>query len=138
MLLVLGLVIGLLFVAPALLLWTGRLIMASTGPQSAARLSRMGGSDATAQPARGSIHREHGNGEAPWFRRPMLPAFGESEADGQPETIQPEMIRLTEADAFMQPTRSIHQEGGDDGTPWFRRPTQPLLGGSEMDGQPGI
>ena len=133
MLLVLGLVIGLLFVAPALLLWTGRLIMAGTGPQSVARLSRMGGSDATAQPARGSIHREGGNDETPWFRRPMLPAFGESEADGQLE-----MIRLREADAFTQPIRSIHQEGGDDGTPWFRRPTQPLLGDPEMDGQPGI
>ena len=84
MLLVLGLVIGLLFVAPALLLWTGRLIMANTDPRTRPRPFRLGQAEAFAQPASadlfpGSIHRADGADAAPWFRRPMLPPFGKSE-----------------------------------------------------------
>ena len=79
MLIVLGLVVGLLFVAPALLLWTGRLINANTGPQSRPRLFRHTEADVPAQSASGSFHREGGADATPWFRRPMLPAFGNPE-----------------------------------------------------------
>ena len=85
MLLVLGLVIGLLFVAPALLLWTGRLIMTNTDPRTRPRLFQPGQTEAFAQSGSGnttpgSIHRADGTGTTPWFRRPMLPPFGKSEA----------------------------------------------------------
>ena len=84
MLLVLGLVIGLLFVAPALLLWTGRLIMANTDPRTRPRPFRLGQTEAFARSASGdaapgSVHQSDGADTAPWFRRPMLPAFGKSE-----------------------------------------------------------
>ena len=77
MLIVLGLIVGLLFVAPALLLWTGRLINENTGPGS--RLFRLTGTEVSAHSAVGSIHREGGTDETPWFKRPMLPAFGNAE-----------------------------------------------------------
>ena len=82
MLVVLGLVVGLLFVAPALLLWTGRLIMAGPGSRTRPRPFRPG-EEGFAQPVSGnarpgSIHRADGTDPTPWFRRPMLPAFGKS------------------------------------------------------------
>ncbi len=85
MLIVLGLVVGLLFVAPALLLWTGRLIMTNTGPRTRPRSFRLGEKEGFAQSAlgdvrSGNIHRADGADSTPWFRRPMQPAFGKSEA----------------------------------------------------------
>ncbi len=79
MLLVLGLVVGLLFVAPALLLWTGRLIMANTDPLSRPRSLRFGKTEASAPSGFGGVHDPEDADEGPWFRRPMLPAFGKSE-----------------------------------------------------------
>ncbi len=81
MLIVLGLVIGLLFVAPALLLWTGRLITANTGPKSRSRLARFSRTSEASAPSNGSIHSEGDKDETPWFRRPMLPVFGQSETE---------------------------------------------------------
>lgn len=77
MLIVLGLIIGLLFVAPALLLWVGRLINTNTG--SGGRPFQSIKAEASAQSAPGSIHREGDIDEMPWFKRPMLPAFGNVE-----------------------------------------------------------
>ena len=77
MLIVLGLVVGLLFVAPALLLWTGRLINANTDPR--ARPFRLTEVELPAQSVSGSIHRKGDDGGTPWFKRPMLPAFGNAE-----------------------------------------------------------
>jgi hypothetical protein len=81
MLIVLGLVIGLLFVAPALLLWTGRFIMTNTGPRSRSRLAGFSEPSEAFALSDGSIHCEGGADAMPWFRRPMLPAFGESETE---------------------------------------------------------
>lgn len=79
MLVVLGLVVGLLFVAPALLLWTGRLIMANSDPLSRPRSQRSGRTEASAPSVFGGVHDQENASETSWFRRPMLPAFSKSE-----------------------------------------------------------
>ena len=77
MLIVLGLVVGLLFVAPALLLWTGRLINANTGP--GARPFGLTETETPTHSASGNFHHEADAEGTPWFKRPMLPAFGGAE-----------------------------------------------------------
>ena len=77
MLIVLGLIVGLLFVAPALLLWTGRLINANTGP--GARSFGLAEAETPAHSASSNFHREADTEGTPWFKRPMLPAFGVAE-----------------------------------------------------------
>lgn len=66
---VLLLAIFLLFVVPASFLFIGRAIVAATDKKAYAAMQAR-------EAARSASTAEREPGEAPWYRRPMRPAFG--------------------------------------------------------------
>ena len=71
--LVLALAVFLLFVIPASLLFIGKLIVANTDKRAYAAIK-------SRDAALSSRSAERAPGEAPWYGRPMKPAFGKPAA----------------------------------------------------------